>query len=172
VRGAYRNVDAGFSNFEPAKAVDHGDAMDGKLFVEVRGDFLNFSQCHGLVSLVLEVQGATAFGMVADKSVKDNNGAVAVGANISCQSDWVYGLVNQLSDIREGGGHGYTSAAAYRRQEGNFIAGMKNGVPRRELPIAGGDQRRAILLKFRMTAGIVGKKRFDIGLGGEVYGVL
>ena len=47
---------------------------------------------------------------------------------------------------------------------------MKNGIPRRELLIAGGDQGRAILLKFGVTAGILGKKRFDVGVDGQVYG--
>ena len=49
---------------------------------------------------------------------------------------------------------------------------MKNGVPWREFLIAGGDQRRAVLFQFGVTAGIVGKKRFDIGLDRKVYGFL
>ena len=49
---------------------------------------------------------------------------------------------------------------------------MKGGVPRRELLIAGGDQRRAILLKFGVTAGVLDKKRFDIGLDRKVNGFL
>lgn len=49
---------------------------------------------------------------------------------------------------------------------------MKNGVPWRKLLIAGSDQRRAILPEVGVTAGIVGKKRFDIGFGRKVYGVL
>jgi hypothetical protein len=61
-------------------------------------------------------------------------------------------------------------ATAYRRQEGNFIASMKDGIPRREFLIAGSDERRAVLLKFGVTASIAGKERFDIGLRGEVYG--
>jgi hypothetical protein len=152
--------------------MDHGDSMDGKLLVELRGDLLNFGQCHGLVSFVLEVKGAAVFGMVANESVKDNNGALAIPANIGCQCNRVYGVVNQLGDIWGGGGHGYTSPTAYRGQEGNFIAGMKDGVPRRELLIARGDQGRAVLLKFGVAAGVVGKERFDIGLEGEVYGFL
>ena len=47
---------------------------------------------------------------------------------------------------------------------------MKNGIPRRELLIAGGDQGRAILLKFGVPVGIVGEKRFDVGVGRQVYG--
>ena len=92
--GAYRDVHAGFANFEPAKAVDHGDPVDGKLTVEVRGDLLNFSQGHGLVGLVLKVEGAAVFGMIADESVEDDYGAVFIGANISCQGNRVYGFVN------------------------------------------------------------------------------
>ena len=91
---AYRDVHAGFSNFEPAETVNHGDAMNGKVIVEVRGDLLNFGQSHGLVCVVLEVEGAAVFGMVADESVKDNNGAIFIAANIRCQSDRVYGFVN------------------------------------------------------------------------------
>jgi hypothetical protein len=49
---------------------------------------------------------------------------------------------------------------------------MENGVPRRELLIAGGDQRRAILTEFGIAADVVGKNGFDVGLGREVYGVL
>jgi hypothetical protein len=108
--------------------------------------------------------------MVADESVKGHNSAIAIPANMRCQSDGVYRFVNQRSDIGGGRGHEYTSATAYGRQEGNFIAGMEDSVPRRELLIAGGDQRRAILLKFGVTADVLGKKRFDICLGREVYG--
>ena len=49
---------------------------------------------------------------------------------------------------------------------------MKGGVPRCELPIAGGDQRRTVLVQFRVMAGVLGKKGFDIGLGRKVYGFL
>jgi hypothetical protein len=172
VGSAYRDVHAGFSNFEPAKAVDHGNAMDGKLIMDVSGDLLNFGKGHGLVSLVLEVQGAAVFGMVADESVEDHHGAVSIPANISRQSNRVYGLVNERNDISRGGGHGYTSATTYGGQEGYFIASTKNGVPWCELLIAGRDQRGAVLLKFGITAGILGKKRFDIGLGCQVHGFL
>ena len=49
---------------------------------------------------------------------------------------------------------------------------MENGGPWSELLITGGDQRRAILPQLGVTIGVVGKKRFDVGLGREVYGVL
>lgn len=110
--------------------------------------------------------------MVADESVKDDNGAIFIAANIGCENDRVYGFVNKRSDISGWRHHGYTSAAAYGRQEGNFVASVKGGVPRCELPIAGGDQRRAVLLKFGVTADIAGKKGFDIGLDRKVYGFL
>ena len=135
----YRDVHAGFSKFEASETVDHGDAMNGKLVVEMRGDLLNFGQGHGLVRFVFEVEGAAILGMVADKSVEDNNGAVCVAANISGESDWVDGLVNQRCDIGGGSGHRYTSATADRWEEGNFIAGVKKGVPRSELLVARGD---------------------------------
>ena len=170
MRGAYRDIHAGFSDFEAAEAVDQGDAMDGKVIVEIRGDLLDFGESHGLVCFVLEVEGAAVFGMVADESVKDNHGAIPVAANISRESDWVYSFLNQRCNVGGGGGHGYTSATAYRRQEGNFIASMKNGIPRRELLIAGGDQGRAILLKFGVSVGVAGKKRFDVGVDRQVYG--
>jgi hypothetical protein len=169
---AYCDAYAGFSDFEPAKAVDHGDAMDGELIVEVRCDLLNFGQSHGLVGLVFEVESAAVSGMVADESVKDNDGAILIAANISRESDWVYSFMNQRSDVGGGGGHGYTSATAYGWQEGNLIASVKDGIPGRELLIAGSDQRRAILLKFGVPADIAGKKRLDVGLGGKVYGFM
>ncbi len=172
MRGAYRDVHAGFADLEAAKAVDYGDAMDRELIMEVRGDLLNFDKSHGLVCFVLQVESATIFGMVADEAVKDNNGAIAVAANMSCERGWVYGFVNQHSDISRGRGHGYTSAAAYGREEGNFVAGMKSRVPRCELLITGGDQRRAVLFQFGVMAGVLGKKRFDIGLDRKVYGLL
>ena len=92
--GAYGDVHAAFSNFEPAETVNQGDAMDGKVIVEVRGDLLNFGESHGLVCFVLEVEGAAVFGMVADESVKDNNGAIFIAANIGCKSVAIYGFVN------------------------------------------------------------------------------
>ena len=170
--GAYRDVHAGFPNFEAAEAVDYRDPMDEEVIMDVGGDPLNFGQSHGLVCFVLEVEGAAVFGMVADESVKDNNGAIFIAANIRCQSERVYGFVNQRSDISRRRRHGYTSAAAYGRQEGNFVASVKGGVPRCELLIAGGDQGRAVLFQFRVMAGVLGKKRFDIGLDRKVYGFL
>ena len=68
--------------------------MDGKVIVEVRGDFLNFNERHGLVSLVLKVESAAVSGMVADEAVKDNNGAIFIAANIGCQSVVIYEFVN------------------------------------------------------------------------------
>jgi hypothetical protein len=49
---------------------------------------------------------------------------------------------------------------------------MENGGPWGELLITGGDQRRAILPKFGVSSGVVGKKRFDVGLRREIYGFL
>jgi hypothetical protein len=80
--------------------------------------------------------------------------------------------VNQRCDIGGGGSHGYTSATADGWEEGNFIAGAKNGIPGCELLVAGSDQGRTILLEFGIVAGVVGKKRFDIGLGRKVNGIL
>lgn len=137
--------------------MDHGDEMDGELSAEVGGDLLHFGQGHGFVSLILEVKGAAILGMVTNEAVEDDYGAVAVAANMSCQGLGVYRLVNQSSDIGEGGVHECSSATAYGREEGDFIARVKNGVPGRELLIAGGDQRGAILLKLGMPAGILGK---------------
>jgi hypothetical protein len=169
---AYRDIHAGFADLETTKAVNQGDAVDGKVIVEVRGDLLNLDKSHGLIRLVLQVEGATIFGMIADESVKDNNGAIFIAANIRCQSDRVYGFVNQRSDISRRRRHGYTLAAAYGGQEGNFVASVKGGVPRGELLIAGGDQGRAVLLKFGVTGGVLGKKRFDIGLDRQVHGLV
>ena len=170
--GAYGDVHAGFCNFEAAKAVDYGDAMDGEVIVKVRCDLLNLGQGHGLICFVLEVEGAAVFGMVADEAVKDNDGAIIIAANMGRQCNRVDGFVNQRSDISGGRRHGYTSATTYGREEGNFIAGMKSGVPGRELLIAGGDQRRTVLFQFRVMAGVLGKKRFDIGLDSKVYGFM
>lgn len=172
MRSAYRNIHAGFSNFESAETVNQGDAMDGKVNVDVGGDLLNLGESHGLVCFVLEVERATIFGMVADEAVKDNNGAIFIAANIGCKSIAIYGFVNQRSDISGGRRHGYTSAAAYGRQEGNFVASVKGGVPRGELLIAGGDQRRTVLLQLGVMAAVLGKKRFDIRVGGKIYGFL
>lgn len=172
MRGAYRDVHAGFADLETAEAVNHRDEVDLKVIVEVRGDLLNFGESHGLVRFVLQVESAAIFGMVADEAVKDNNGAIFIAANIGCKSVAIYGFVNQRSDIGGRRGHGYTSAAAYGRQEGNFVASVKGGVPRGELPIAGGDQRRAVLFQFGVMAGVLRKERFDVGLDRKVYGLL
>ena len=49
---------------------------------------------------------------------------------------------------------------------------MQNGAPWREFLVAGGDQRRTVLVQFRVMAGVLGKKGFDIGLDRKVYGFL
>jgi hypothetical protein len=55
-------------------------------------------------------------------------------------------------------------AAAYRRQKGDFIAGVKWRAPCSELPIARGHQGGAILLKVGITSGVFGEEGFDVGV--------
>ncbi len=59
------------------------------------------------------------------------------------------------------------SAAAYGRQKSDFIAGVEGGVPVRELPIARGHQRGAILLELRETRSVGGEERFDARVAGN-----
>lgn len=154
--------------------MDHGNTVDGELTVDAGGDFLDFGEGHGFVGLVVEVEGTVIFGMIADKSVKNDDGAVFVAADMGSQRDWIDGFVNERSDVRGSrrGGHGYTSATTYWRKEGNLITGMKDGIPGGELLVAGGDHGGAILLEFGVKAGVAGKKRFDRGFGSEIQGIL
>lgn len=55
MRSADGNEDTGVTNFQPAEAVNDGEAMDGEFFVDQRADLAHFSEGHGFVGLVLKI---------------------------------------------------------------------------------------------------------------------
>src|SRR6202035_1062167 len=155
-----------FAYFEAAQAVNDGEAMNSEFFADVRGDFLNLGDGHGLVGLVLQVTSAAIVGMVAHKSIKNDDGAVCASTNVGGKGRGAYGSVNEFDNVAGSSGHADRSAAAHGGQESNFIAGVKSGVPGGEFAIAGCDQRRAILVELGKTRDVGGENSFDVCVAG------
>jgi len=153
--------------------VDHGDAMDAVFFVELRADFAHFGEGHGFVGFVVEVESGAVVGLIADETVEDDDGAVFGRAHVAGERGGVDGLAHQLVEVILGEGrHGDASAAAYRREKGDFVAGTERRIPGGKFLVARSDNRGAVFCKLGMTRGIEGKKLLD-GRGiGELEGIL
>ena len=46
----------GFSDFEPPQSMRNGQEVNRKFFVDVRGDFADFSEGHGFVSFIVQIK--------------------------------------------------------------------------------------------------------------------
>ncbi len=75
--------DTGVADFEAAQSVDDGYTMNRKLFMEKLANFVHFLQRHGSVGFVFEIAGLAAVGLVADKSIEGDDGAIDVRADES-----------------------------------------------------------------------------------------
>jgi hypothetical protein len=108
MRSADGDEHAGFADFQAAQAVGDGYAVDGEFFVDGGRDFADFGQGHRLVGFVIEIKSAAAVGLVADASVKSDDGTVAGHADMVDQGGAVDRLANQLEQIFGGlrSGHG------------------------------------------------------------------
>lgn len=90
---AYGNEDAGFADFEAAETVGDGNAMDEIFFAELSTNLAHFSEGHGFVGFVLEVERGAIVGLIADEAVEGDDGAVFGGADLADES----GHVNRLA---------------------------------------------------------------------------
>ena len=70
-----------------------------------------------------------------------------------------------------GRGHEDVLAAAYRRKEGNFVAGMEWSIPGRKFLVARGDDRGAEFCEFGIFCGAEGEELLDGGGVGKIEGV-
>lgn len=162
VRRADGDEDGGFADFQTAKAMDDGDAMDGEFFVQLRANLAHFRESHRFVGFVLEVKSRAIAGLVADETVEGDGRAVFGSANVARERGHVNGPAHQPVDvIVDGCGHGGASAAAHGREERDFIAGMKRGIPRGKFLVARSDERRAVFGEIRMARGVESEELFD-----------
>ncbi len=98
--------DAGFSNFEAAKAVRYGDAIDGEFLMNAGGDFFQLLQRHGFVRFVVEVERAATVRIVANAAVESNDGAIGISANVVDKRGGIDRVVAELDEVVGGsGGH-------------------------------------------------------------------
>jgi hypothetical protein len=72
-----------------------GHAVDREIGVELRGDFADFLDGHGFVSLVLEIQSGTIVGVVADAAVESHNGTNFGCANMADQRQCINGIADE-----------------------------------------------------------------------------
>ena len=106
MRGADGDEDAGFADFEPAEAMDNGNAVNDEFFVELGSNLLHFAQGHGFVSLVIEIEREAIVRLIADEAVKGNDGAVFGSTDVAHKSGHVDGIADQLADVAvRGRGH-------------------------------------------------------------------
>ncbi len=77
------NENTGFANFEAAEAVNDSDAMDGEFLVEQLANLSHLGEGHRLVGFVVEIEGATPVGFVANKPVEGHDGTVLGSADVT-----------------------------------------------------------------------------------------
>jgi hypothetical protein len=165
--------DAGFANFEASEAVNHGHAMDAVFFVELGADFAHFGEGHGFVGFVVEVKSGAVVGLVADETVEGDDSTVLGSADMAGQLGHVDGLADQLIDVIVGEGrHVDASATAHGREEGDFVAGTKRGIPGGEFLVARSDHRGAVFCEFGVPRRIESEKLLDRRGVGELDGIL
>ena len=171
MRGADRDENTGFADFEAAEAVDHGYAIDGVGGVKVRCDFKHLGHGHGFVSFVFEIECGTAVRMIADAAVEGGYGAIAIGANLAGDFGIRDGAAGDF-DAVVGMGRGHRGlAAADGRKESDFITGVERSVPGGEFLIAGGDQGGPEFAQLGAGGGASGEEIFDDGAVEEFYGL-
>ena len=142
VRCADGDEHASLADFQTAKAVNHGHAMDGKFLVELRADFAHFRERHGFVSFVVEVKSWAIVRLVADEAVEGDGRAIFGCADVEGEGGLVNRLAHQPVDVfMKRRGHGDASAATHGREKCDFIAGMERRIPGGEFLVAGSDER-------------------------------
>jgi len=124
VRGADGDKHAGFADFEAAKAVDDGDPMNAVLLAELSRDLTHFAKGHRFVSFVVEVKRWAIMGLIAHEAIKGDYGSVLGSANVADERFRINRLADQSENIVviERRRHGWSLAAADRRQKGDFVA--------------------------------------------------
>ena len=137
MRRADGDEDAGFADLEAPQTVDHGDAMNTVFFVELNADFAHFGERHGFVCFIVKIQSRTIVGFVADESVESDDSSVLRRAHLAGQGSNVDRLAHQLVDVVVGRRrHVHASAAAYRREKADFVAGAERSIPGMFVPMS------------------------------------
>src|SRR5216684_3814579 len=91
--------DAGFADFEASEAVDHGEAMNGKVAANPRADITHRGEGHRFVSFVLEIERGASGGMIADNAVEDDHGAVFGGLDVFDKLRGADGSADQVEHV-------------------------------------------------------------------------
>jgi hypothetical protein len=143
------NEHAGFTDFKAAKPVNDGYAMNAVFPVELSPDFAHFCQGHGFVSLIVKVESRAIVGLVADEPVEGHDGAVFRRTHVPGQYRHFNGLAHQLVDVFVGQcRHVDASAAAYWREESDFVTGSERRIPSGKFVVSRSDHRSAVFCKF------------------------
>ncbi len=79
--------------------MDDSNAVNCEFFVQLGRDLPHFSEGHGFVSFVVEIERAPSVRLIADEAVKRDDGAVFGSANFADKGGHVDGIANQLADV-------------------------------------------------------------------------
>ena len=85
MRGADRDENAGFSNFEATEAVDDGQPVNGEFFMDQLTDLPHLAKGHGFVGFIIEVQGKASVGLISHEAIKSDNRSILPGADVAKQ---------------------------------------------------------------------------------------
>ena len=99
--------------------MDDCEAMDCKVRVNVRGNFAQLGVGHRFVGFVFEIERALAFEIVAHESVEDDCRAIFKRFEVEQDFARLDGFADEKDDVFINRG---LLAAAYRREEGDFVA--------------------------------------------------
>src|ERR1700739_624904 len=78
--------------------------MNGEAMVKLQADLSHLPKRHGLVSFVIEVQGAASMGLIPHKAIEGNNRAVLTIPDVLDERCKVNDRVEQFKAIIFGGG--------------------------------------------------------------------
>jgi hypothetical protein len=166
------NENAGFADFEAAEPMDHGDAMDAVLFVELLADFAHFGDGHGFVGFVVEIESGPIVRLIADEAVEGDDSAVLGSTDVEGQRSHIDGLADQLVDVIVWKcGHVDMSATAHGREKRDLVASPERRIPSGKFLIARSNHRGAVFCKLGLARGVKCEKLLDCSGVCELNGI-
>src|SRR5574340_716246 len=135
---------AGFADQHPSEAVDHAHVPDVEASGELAPDLRHDLQRHRFVAFVIQAARAPAAGVVARHAFEGDYRAVPSAQYVRRQFAGVNGLAREREEVAvfRGLPQEHATAAAYRREQRDFVALAHRVSGTAELLIAGSAKAR------------------------------
>src|SRR5579872_4399088 len=124
--GAMRRADhdeyRGLADFEPSKTMNHGETPDRKFFAHLLADFAHFSEGHGLVRLVFQIQSCPVTRVVANNSFKHDDSAIGRCLQLLKNLRGIDPVSDQRALILSDGSSGRSAASTHGRKKCDLVS--------------------------------------------------